>query len=718
MNANPRHISVVVYLLLIGVLAVGGGKAAGQVIYSNDFSGGAGPEWSTGTVSTTPIGGRRYLGEFGNANLSLTLSALLAHSEITVAFDLFILRTMDGNGDTDQDPRNLWKFFVAGGPTLVNATFMNSFLVMKNSVQSYPDNYGVGVHEGRTGAAENNTLGVTWNYWPLDSVYHLAYTFPHASESLVLGFTGTGHQELADESWGLANVVVSAGPVKPIITLGPENRYAAVGESTLFSFRAAGGLELKYQWFHEGKPLSGQTNASLALNSIQATNAGAYTVEVTSGAGTTVSRPASLTVFPTRPPVLWEFAATSAICAPPALGRDGTVYVGSGGGTLYAIDSSGSNAWSATVGGPIAGSPAVGPSGRIYFGARDSSVWCLNANGRLVRSYSTGGFADASPAMGADETLYVGDSGGSFHAFRPSGGSAWSRSTSGWIESSAAISRDGVIYVGSAAGWLYAWNALGQQLWSCRCNGPINSSPAIGSDGTIYVGTSGKSLHAISPLGTNLWSFGTGGPVESSPAVGPDDTIYFGSGDQKLYAVNPDGTEKWQFFAGGPVGSSPAVGADGTIFFGPVGGNVFALSPSGTVKWVMAVGPAVFGASPLLTLDGRLYVCGNQRVYALDAGTPLSTSAWPMFRRDPHHTGNAGLPFAFPGILSAVQVSVPGGSRFDLYAEIGLKYEIYASSDLKTWVPLTNVVPTSLHTEVADPDAINYRQRFYRAVGP
>jgi outer membrane protein assembly factor BamB len=727
MNMNRRkHWKPSLARLLAGsLLIIGLNDGLGQLIYSNDFSGGAGAEWSHRTVSTTPIGARRFLGEFANNTVSLSLSSLPAHAEVTVEFDLFILRTMDGNGDTDgQGVPDLWRLSVAGGPTLVNASFMNSFLVMKNSVQSYPDDFGVGTHEGRTGAVENNTLGFTWWYnWPLDSVYHLAYTFAHSSGSIVLYFRGISDSgDLGDESWGLDNVVVHAGPRTPVITCGPENQYASVGASTSFSVRAAGGLELMYQWLHNGTPLSGETNSTLTLDNIQVTNAGAYKVEVSSTEGSTVSRPASLTVFPLRPAMLWKLTASGPICAPPAVGRDGTVYFASAlpptQGRLYAVNLSGSNTWAVTVNALIVGSPAIGPSGRIYFGSRNNLVYCLNSNGSPAWSRTFSGMVDPSPALGADETLYVGHQGEQMVAIGPSGAVQWSRSTYGWMESSAAVGITGTIYAGSPDSRLYAWNALGQQLWTCQLNGPINSSPAIGPDGTIYVGTSGRRLYALSPYGTNKWFYSTDGPVESSPAVGPDGTIYFGSGDKNLYAVDPGGNLKWKFSTEVPVGSSPAIGADGTIFFGPVSGNAFALNPDGTVKWAFAAGPAVFGASPLLTLDGKLYVCGSNTVYALDAGTTLSTSSWPMFRRDPHHMGNAGLPFAFPGILSASHLSGPGGFSFDLYGEVGVNYGIYASPDLSDWALVTNVLSLAIHTSVADLDATNYIKRFYRAVAP
>jgi len=253
-------------------------------------------------------------------------------------------------------------------------------------------------------------------------------------------------------------------------------------------------------------------------------------------------------------------------------------------------------------------------------------------------------------------------------------------------------------------------------MWSFPTSGAMDSSPAIGDDGTIYVGSTDKRLYAISPNGTNRWFFSTGGVIESSPAIGSDGTIYVGSGDKKLYAINPDGTEKWEFATDMPVASSPAVGADGTIYFGPVSGNVFALYPDGAVKWVFNTGVGVYGASPMLTLDGTLYVSGSYKLYALKTSSGLARSAWPMFRRDPRHTANAGLPFVFPPTLLSPFLQSDGSLSLDVYGEVGRTYEIDVSADLDSWTTLTNLSTTAFHTPVRDWDANNFQQRFYRAV--
>nr|WP_253257748.1 Calx-beta domain-containing protein [Microcystis aeruginosa] len=50
-----------------------------------------------------------------------------------------------------------------------------------------------------------DTLGYTYYG---DSVYHLSYTFPNVSNSIILNFSGIGLQGIGDESWGLDNVSV------------------------------------------------------------------------------------------------------------------------------------------------------------------------------------------------------------------------------------------------------------------------------------------------------------------------------------------------------------------------------------------------------------------------------------------------------------------------------------------------------------------------------
>ncbi|WP_165228130.1 putative Ig domain-containing protein [Aquisphaera insulae] len=187
--------------------------------YSEDFeSAAAGPEWSLRKVDITPGTAAhradRFLGQFGNQTQTLTLSGLPGHDTVHVEFDLYIIRTWDGNGTLYPGP-DVWDLRVVGGPTLLHTTFRLPYSgEVPAEVQSYPDPYPGGRYLGGTGAAENRTLGYSWGGTPnLDSVYHLSFDIPHTSGSIVLAFSASNLQDLSDESWGLDNVVVATSRI-------------------------------------------------------------------------------------------------------------------------------------------------------------------------------------------------------------------------------------------------------------------------------------------------------------------------------------------------------------------------------------------------------------------------------------------------------------------------------------------------------------------------
>lgn len=92
-------------------------------------------------------------------------------------------------------------------------------------------------------------------------------------------------------SWSFAAQVNA-----PRITTGPRGRTVAPGGSVTFDVAAEGSGALAYQWYRNGAAIAGATGESLTLSNLTAADAGDYTVAVSQGAGTTVSRPASLRV--------------------------------------------------------------------------------------------------------------------------------------------------------------------------------------------------------------------------------------------------------------------------------------------------------------------------------------------------------------------------------------------------------------------------------------
>ena len=180
--------------------------------YVESLEGTVGHEWSNPKTDVTPIGNRRFLGQFGNDTVSLSLNSLPTHKAVTLSFDLFVINTWDGNDSNPGEGPDIWDLSVVGGPTLLHTTFQN-YPRAGDPTQSFPDNYPGGNHPARTGAVENNTLGYINNGIPMDSVYHMSFTLPHTADSLTLNFTAQGLQGLDDESWGFDNVSVSLTPV-------------------------------------------------------------------------------------------------------------------------------------------------------------------------------------------------------------------------------------------------------------------------------------------------------------------------------------------------------------------------------------------------------------------------------------------------------------------------------------------------------------------------
>jgi hypothetical protein len=231
--------------MCIGLLAPAAMCLAGTV-YSNDFQQPAGtayPEWTGGDYSYTanqagtvtagngrqavtntdsPNGQQRFLGEFGGPTIlserpydpqhfvrvdqtvRLTLAKLAAHKTMTISFDLYVLKSWDGNNPNYGPDR--WKLGVQGGPALIDATFSNNpkTAAYDLSLQNYPADDSPPCR----GAAAVNTLG--YKFFG-DSTYHLTFTFVHTADAVVFEFASSLFEGkgAADESWGLDNVVVS-----------------------------------------------------------------------------------------------------------------------------------------------------------------------------------------------------------------------------------------------------------------------------------------------------------------------------------------------------------------------------------------------------------------------------------------------------------------------------------------------------------------------------
>jgi outer membrane protein assembly factor BamB/tetratricopeptide (TPR) repeat protein len=330
----------------------------------------------------------------------------------------------------------------------------------------------------------------------------------------------------------------------------------------------------------------------------------------------------------------WDYLTGGAVGSSPAIGADGTIYIGSNDQKLYAINPNGTKKWEYLLANGFYSSPVIGVDGTIYLGLLDSKLYAINPDGTKKWDYLTGGNISRNAAIATDGTIYIGSYDNNLHAINPDGTPKWQFYTGDWITSSPAIGAAGEIYVCS---WdiFFAINPDGTEKWEYLIGDILNSSPSIGSDGTIYVGSNDTKLYAFNPDGTKKWDFITGGSIYSSPATGNDGTIYIASDDNKLYAINPDGTKKWEFLTGYGIGSSPAIGADGTIYIGSDDDKLYAINPDGTKKWDYLTGFQVT-SSPAIGTDGTIYFGSNDsKIYALFSESEgLANSSWPKYQHD------------------------------------------------------------------------------------
>ena len=382
--------------------------------------------------------------------------------------------------------------------------------------------------------------------------------------------------------------------------------------------------------------------------------------------------------------IQWKYETGGGVSSSPAIGEDGTVYVGSNDNKLYAVDGeTGKHKWEYETGGGVHSSPAIGADGTVYVGSNDKYVYALDGEtGEKKWQYKTRGAVSSSPVIGEDRTVYVGSNDNKLYAIDgETGNQKWEYETGEDVRSSPAIGADGTVYVGSNDKYVYALDGeTGEKKWRYKTKGAVSSSPAIGSDGTVYVGSDDDKVYALEgQTGEKRWQYDIWGDVKSSPAIGADGTVYVGTNGNndslsgsfptKVYAIKGTynkNTKEWEvikkweykefYEPEGDVESSPAIGADGTVYVGTngyydpwsglmVSTKVYAIK--GTYnkntkewevikKWEYETGGEV-RSSPAIGADGMVYVGSDDgKVYAIATESEgLARSAWPMFGDNP-----------------------------------------------------------------------------------
>ncbi len=274
----------------------------------------------------------------------------------------------------------------------------------------------------------------------------------------------------------------------------------------------------------------------------------------------------------------WRYQAAGPIGESSPCVHAGMVYVGDLAATFHAVDAaSGKARWTFQAGDEIRSSPNWFEN-RIYFGSYDQNLYCLSAaDGTLTWKYTTEGPVHCTPSIDAGR-VYVSGCDETFRAISTSAGKQLYALPLGAYSGASAAVRDANAYVGTFANEVLAIDLQERSLrWSYRHqvrSFPYYSSAAV--DGNrVVVGGRDKMVHCLDRAsGKEVWTFLTGARVESSPLIAGD-RVFVGSNDGKLYELDlASGKKNWEFAAGAPLSASPAA-AQGALVIGSQDGVLY-----------------------------------------------------------------------------------------------------------------------------------------------
>ncbi len=386
--------------------------------------------------------------------------------------------------------------------------------------------------------------------------------------------------------------------------------------------------------------------------------------------------------------------------ATPAIGRDGTVYVGLVGGgntgALHAVSPSGAVKWSFDAG-AVEASPAVGvpqdggvdtvfvaattSTGGVLYALNSQSGVQLEACPMPATSSSRASLAVATFAVGAE--VLVGAVGvqnltntNRLVSIRPGAAAVPDRcifgvplTSDGSAAFPATVSMKGTsAFYGDESG-----NVLGYEFngsWMSKPGWPVPANlftRGLAVVGMDVVGGGGPGQGGgvfripFSGGAQPAWKYPMGPSSPAwSPAVGGGNEIYFANQTPLLTRVVLNGASALSTAATtGTVKGAPLIGADGAVYTASESGTLTAWTRSLEALWtVNSLGavessPALDckrdGAGNKLAGPGVLYVASNNgrlHGFIVDSRGIDTQAPWPKYQHDPRNTGNADTPLS------------------------------------------------------------------------
>lgn len=184
-----------------------------------------------------------------------------------------------------------------------------------------------------------------------------------------------------------------------------------------------------------------------------------------------------------------------------AVGRDGRMFAA--GDDLKCVvgydRDSGAELWRQSHG-QCRHRPAVGPDGTVYLGNVAGKFMALDpANGEIKWSYDTGSHILESPTMGPDGTIYAGNLAGQLFAFDPvKQGMKWCSDVGAEVRQPPGIGGDGSVVLASDRNLAMAFEPEhGGQLWKQPAASYVHCTPLLDAHGKLFLGANNATLYSF-----------------------------------------------------------------------------------------------------------------------------------------------------------------------------------------------------------------------------
>jgi len=375
----------------------------------------------------------------------------------------------------------------------------------------------------------------------------------------------------------------------------------------------------------------------------------------------------------------------------PALGKDGTLYtVNYLENNLYAYTPDGQQKWVVPIGTNILGSPAVGADGTVYIGCGDKKLYAIDASGQQKWTFTASGEIWVTPALAADGTIYFGTYDGKFYAVDATGNQKWITNYTLGQRDTLLIDANGTIYLGTGANaTLVALNPDGTQKWqlpfstnSTRC------PPALASDGTLYIGCYDGNLYAIGSAAPNLTLTKSASPASAVPGAVVTYTLaYANTGVAQatnvlLTDVLPANVSIVSGSISGGGTYNPTTNTVswtlGTLSAGGSGGGTSSgqVTFQVTVAANATVGSAITNTAAISSTEVPNAVASNPATVNIIAS---QRGDWWMFHHDLQHTGRSS--FSGPSSPTLKWGYATGGNGVCSSAAIGTDGMLYVDSN-------------------------------------